>query len=160
MMAMIDKAPNDPEVQAFLKGLPANSKCLILRGGFGQLFNLGQGTGFNTCIWFEPQRITSNGQERWLKRSEQVVAPYTKDWNTIPATPANLPASASASFRILPGSVLAAPPDVSAISGRMRIECRDTEGNPAQWTQDTTFFVDRISADSASITVSFEPRSS
>jgi hypothetical protein len=46
----------------------------------------------------------------------------------------------------------------------MRIECRDSEGNPFQWTQDATFFVDRVigdeaTSDEATITVSFEPRS-
>jgi hypothetical protein len=146
------KAPDDPEVQAFMKALPAGANCLVLDDGFGQLFNLGQGTAFNASIWFEPQRITSGGQERWLKRSEQVVAPYTKAWNTIPATPANLPASASASFHILPGSVLAAPTDVTVVSGRMRIECLDAERNAAQWTQDATFFIDRRNTDKATHT--------
>lgn len=153
------KAPDDPEVQAFLKVLPADAKCLEVHGGFGQLFNLGQGTAFNTSIWFEPQRITSDGKDRWLKRSEQVIPPYTKDWNTIPATPANLPPSASSSFYILPGSIFAAPRDVSAIAGRMRIECRDIEGNSAQWTQDATFFIDRTNENQGTVTVSFEPRS-
>jgi hypothetical protein len=155
------KAPYDPEVVAFLKALPKEAKCLILRDSFGQLFNLGQGTAFNTTIWFEPQRVRSLGQENWdrLKKSEQVIAPNTKDWNTIPAMPPNLPPASSADFRILPGSVYAAPNHVTAVSGRMRIECEDSETRSFQWTQDGTFFIDRGNTDEATITVSFESRS-
>jgi hypothetical protein len=155
----VGKSPDDPEVQEFLKKLPDDAICLLLHQSYGQLFNLGQGTAFNANIWFEPQRLTANGQERWLKRSEQVIAPNTKDWNTIPATPANLPAGASGSFGILPGAVHSVAPDVTVVSGRMRIECRDSHGNPFQWTQDAAFFIDRIIGDEATITVSFEPRS-
>jgi hypothetical protein len=152
------KSSDDPEVQSFLKTLPAGSKCLALRDGFSQLFNHGQGTAIDTMIWFEPQRITSGGQDRWLTKTEQASPPYTKAWNSIPATPANLPTAANASFYILPVSVYAAPPHISAISGRMRIECRDAEGNSAQWSQDATFFLERENADDASITLTFEPR--
>jgi hypothetical protein len=153
------KSSDDPQVQIFKKSLPADAKGLDLRDGFGQLFNHGQGSAFATTIWFEPQRITSGGQERWLTKSEQGAPPYTKDWNSIPAMPANVPTGESASFFILPISVYAAAPHTSAISGRMRIECRDAEGNAAQWRQDATFFIDSANADKAAITVSFEPRS-
>jgi hypothetical protein len=153
------KSSDDPEVQTFMKSLPADSKCLALQESFGQLFNHGQGTAFDARIWFEPQRVTSGGQERWLTKSEQVMPPYTKDWNSIPAMPANIPGAASASFRILPVSIYSAPSHVSAISGRMRVECRDAEGNSAQWGQDATFFIERANAEEASITVAFEPRS-
>ena len=154
------KSFNDPEVCSFMETLPADTKCLTLHGGFGQLFNHGQGSAVDTVIWFEPLRITSGGQDRWLTRTEQASPPFTKDWNSIPATPANIPAAASASFFILPASVYAAPPRVSAISGRMRIECRDGEGNSAQWSQDATFFIDQTETGEATVTVSFEPRTS
>lgn len=153
------RAPNDPEVQSHIKALPADAKCLVLRDSFGQLFNLGQGAAFQVGIWFEPQRITVGDRDRWLTKSEQAAVPYTKAWNSITANPANLFPEASASFRILPGAVYAAAPEVSAISGRMRIECRDSQGSVAQWIQDTTFFIERISPTEATVTVSFEPRS-
>jgi hypothetical protein len=153
------KSSDDPDVRSFMEALPANSKCLALREGFSQLFNHGQGTAIDTMIWFEPQRITSGGQDRWLTKTEQASPPYTKGWNSIPATPANIPTAANASFFILPVSIYAAAPHISAISGRMRIECRDSEGNSAQWSQDATFFIERANADEASVTVSFETRS-
>jgi hypothetical protein len=153
------KSSDDPEVQSFMSTLPADSKCLVLRESFGQLFNHGQGTAIDTAIWFEPQRITSGGQERWLTRTEQTSPPYTKDWNSIPATPANIPAAENASFYILPASVYSLAPHISAMSGRMRIECRDAEGNSVQWSQDATFFVERTDENNANVTVSFEPRS-
>src|SRR5262249_12132820 len=137
----------------------ADTTCLVMQESFGQLFNHGQGTAFDTTIWFEPLRITSAGQERWLKKSEQAVPPYTKDWNSIPATPENIPPASNASFRILPTSIYAATPTVNAVSGRMRIECRDAQGNRMSWTQDATFFVERENASAATITVAFEPRS-
>jgi hypothetical protein len=152
------KSSEDPEIQNFMKALPADSRCLVLRQGFGKLFNHGQGTALNAMIWFEPQRVTSGGQDRSLTKSEQASAPYTKDWNSIPATPANLPTAASASFLILPASVYVAAPDITAISGRMRIECRDSEGNSAQWSQNATFFIERTNME-ASVTLTFEPRS-
>jgi hypothetical protein len=153
------KSSDDTEVRDFIKSLPADSKCLVLRESFGQLFNHGQGTAFDTAIWFEPQRVTSGDQERWLKKSEQVTAPYTKGWNSIPAMPTHISAAASASFWILPGSVYAAASDIKLISGRMRIECRDAQGHHARWSQDATFFIDRANEVDAAITVSFEPRS-
>jgi hypothetical protein len=153
------KSSDDPEVQGFKQSLPADTQGLDLRDGFGQLFNHGQGAALATTIWFEPLRVASGGQARWLTKSEQVAPPYTKGWNSIPAMPANIPTGKSASFLILPISIYAAAPHISEISGRMRIECRDAEGNPAQWTQDATFFIERANADKASITVSFEPRS-
>ena len=153
------KDPHDSDVQEFITALPKDFKCLVLQENFGQLFNLGQGPAISTSIWFEPQRITSDGQERWLKRSEQVKPPYTRDWNWIPATPANMAPGASATFGIAPGSVYAVAANVSSVSGKMRIECRDIDGNLLQWTQDATFFIDRLSAEKASLTVSFEPRS-
>jgi hypothetical protein len=153
------KSPNDPDVQRFLKTLPAGSQSLVLRDSFGQLFNHGQGPAIDALIWFEPQRITSAGQERWLTRTEQASPPNTKEWNTIPATPANIPPAAEASFRILPACVYALPPAIDAVSGRMRTECRDSEGNSMQWQQDATFFVERTNANEATVTVSFETRS-
>lgn len=153
------QAPDDPDIQRFMKTLPAGSKCLALQDGFGKLFNHGAGPAIGTMIWFEPQRVTSGGQERWLTKTEQASPPYTKDWNSIPATPANIPPAANAEFRILPSCVYAAPPHISAISGRMRVECRDSEGNSAQWSQDATFFIERADAATATVTVSFEPRS-
>ena len=149
---------DDPEIQNFIKTLPADSKCIVLQQGFGKLFNHGQGTAIDVKIWFEPQRVTSGGQDRWLTKTEQASPPYTREWNLIPATPANLPTAAVASFYILPACVYIAPIHVSAISGRMRVECRDSEGNSAQWSQDTTFFIERTNAE-ASVTLTFEPRS-
>lgn len=153
------KSSDDPEVQTLRKSLPADATGLDLRDGFGQLFNHGQGSAVATTIWFEPRSVTSGGQVRWLARSEQVVPPYTQSWNSIPAMPANIPTGKSASFFILPISVYAAAPHITEIYGHMRIECRDAEGNSAQWSQDATFFIDRANATKATITISFEPRS-
>jgi hypothetical protein len=122
----------DDDVVNFIKALPADIKAPSLQGQFGQLYNLGAGTAYDIYIWFEPDRITTGGNERRLTRAEQGTPPYTKEWNSIAATPANLALGSAASFGILPASVYVAGPHVNAISGDIRIECRDLNGRPIQ----------------------------
>lgn len=148
---------DDPDVVSFLKRLPEEWRGLSLAGRYGQLFNHGAGPALAVYIWFEPDRITTGGNERRLSRAEQYSPPYTKEWNWIAAMPANLSEGDAAFFGILPVSVYATSPDVSAVSGAMHIECRDKDGRPYQWKQPAVFFIDR-SENTASITVSFGQR--
>jgi hypothetical protein len=148
---------NDPEVKAFLQSLPKDRKGPSLNGRYGQLFNHGAGPALTVYIWFEPNVFTTERNDHRLNRIEKNSAPYTKNWNWIAATPANLSEGEEAFFGILPVSVFAASPDVRAISGVMHVECRDRDGRPHQWTQPATFFIDRLE-ETASITVSFGQR--
>ncbi len=111
---------DDPEVVEFLTTLPKDRKGPALNGYYGQLYNHGAGPALSVYIWFEPDRVTIGGGERRLTRAEQYSAPYTKDWNCIAAMPNNLSEGDAAFFGILPVSVYAAGPDVSAMSGAMQ----------------------------------------
>jgi hypothetical protein len=149
---------NDPGVVGFVTTLPTDQKCIVLSGRFGQLYNHGAGTAYETYIWFDPDRIISSGVSRRLTTTQQRSPPYAKGWNSIAATPANVPPEGAAFFGIVPASVYLVGADVSEVSGEMRIECRDIDGRSVQSTQPVTFFVDRLEGDKASVTISFGRR--
>lgn len=147
----------DPDVVNFLKSIEAGQKAIYLDGRYGQLFNHGAGPALSVSIWFRPERITMDDKERPLDPSELSSPPYTREWNVVTPTPANLPPGAEASFGILPVCVFASAAEVRAIAGMIYIECQDQTGRPFYWSQPATFFVDRSAP---SLTVSFGRRPS
>jgi len=158
LVAIPGLSQKDPDVVNFLKSISADQKALYLDDGrYGQLFNHGAGTALSISIWFRPERITVDDKERPLDPTELSSPPYTREWNIVISTPANLPPGAEASFGILPVCVFASAAEVRAIAGMIYIECQDQTGRPFYWSQPATFFIDRSAP---SVTVSFGRRPS
>ncbi|NNH33584.1 hypothetical protein C9413_30630 [Rhizobium sp. SEMIA 4085] len=151
-------ATGEQDVEEFLAALPDGYLAPFLEQHYGQLYNHGAGPGLSVEIWFQAERLTVKGQERSLTRNERESLPYIKTWNMMSAIPANVPPGGVASFGTLPICVLAAHPDVTTVTGNMYIECHDQHGRSLQWSQPTTYFIDRLKSDKATITVAFSQR--